>query len=209
MGGRHSDIREAAFATAYVRFMGNGTKAARAAGYTGKPETLWSQASVLLRSPKVQAVLAELRHERIMGALEVLDRHTDIGRGTMEDFLDKENRLDLKRAKARSKLHLIRELTQTETTYHGKDGSPDTTEVVTKVKLYDAQLAQKTLMQFHGLLEVIMRKRPKDPREVQELLFAQMVRVHGEPKARELAAGIGLKFIPALKQGTNGHGSVH
>lgn len=48
-----TDIKELKFARAYVE-LGNGKKAAEAAGYVGLPTTLTVQASKLLRKPNVQ-----------------------------------------------------------------------------------------------------------------------------------------------------------
>lgn len=82
--------RKILFAAAYIANGGNGTEAARAAGYQGKNETLRVRGSQLLRDPNVQArLLAKVEAvENGMGSEEILDTLTRVAR--MVNNLDRE-----------------------------------------------------------------------------------------------------------------------
>jgi phage terminase small subunit len=85
------EARYRLFASAYIANGGNGREAARTAGYTGSGPTLDTQASRMLRQPKVKALLeARLdRVERSMKTDEIVRRLSDLARmSDREPFVD-------------------------------------------------------------------------------------------------------------------------
>src|SRR5262245_25652140 len=121
------------FAARYVKHNCNGARALRSLGHNGSPAVLWTTAWRLLRNVEVQVALAKLRKEMDMDALEAVARMSDMARASLEDFLDKDGRVDLAKARRRSKLHLIQQFRQRR---HETEAGV-TTE--TNLKLYDAQ----------------------------------------------------------------------
>lgn len=119
----------------------NAAAAARKAGYSAR--TAKEIGRQLLTKLDLQEAIRARLAEAAMGAEEVLARLADQARGTMADFMrlrkDGKAVLDLKRAEAAGKLHLVKELTT------GKDG--------TKVRLYDAQAALVKIGTHHGLFK--------------------------------------------------------
>lgn len=182
--------RDVVFALAYVRNNCNGTRAARAAGYSGSSATLRARASRMLRKDNVQETLARLRHEMTMDALEALQRMSDIARGSMEDFLDKDNHIDLKKARRGRRLHLLKTIREKE--WMEGQGEEKTRVVERRIELYPADGALKTMMQFLGLLEATRRDVPKDPREMDAMLVAELIRVKGKVQGEALARAMGI-----------------
>jgi hypothetical protein len=165
------------FASAYVRHNCNGVRALRAMGNKSSPEAAAVTASRLLRNAKVQEALAELRKKADMDALEVVARMSDMARASLEDFLDRDGRVDLAKARRRGKLHLIQ---------HFRQGSHETEGGVTTettLKLYDAQAALKTMMEYHGLLSDILeiRRLPKDPAELRQFIKERLPLLFEDP----------------------------
>src|ERR1044071_5940331 len=69
---------------------GNGTEAARKAGFTGTDESLWTTASRLLRRAKVQAEIRRRLGNHIASSEEVLERLTKQARADLTDVLDRD-----------------------------------------------------------------------------------------------------------------------
>ena len=91
-----------------------------------------------------------------MTANEVLARLTDHALGTAADFIEITAsggaRVSLTQAKARGKLHLIKEITEERREIVTADLSePLATEVKLTVKLYDSQSALRDLGRYHKL----------------------------------------------------------
>jgi phage terminase small subunit len=123
----------------------NGTRAAIRAGYS--EHSAAQIASDTLRKPYIRAAIDVYLKEQMMSAGEVLRRLSDQAAGTMEDFIDPGSvSVDLERARANGKLHLIKDLEYTVT--HGKD---DFTSETVKFKLYDAQAALEKLGRYWKL----------------------------------------------------------
>lgn len=188
--------RAVLFALAYVRNNCQGVRAARIAGYKGTPAELATAASTLLRTPKVQRVLAQVRHEMTMDALEALQRMSDMARGTMADFLDVHGRIDLAKARRKKKLHLLKSVKEKEVTTTNLEGGTET-RIERYVELYPADGALRTMMQFLGLLESARRDIPKDDRELDAMLVAELIRVKGTLQGEAVARAMGL-LPPAL-----------
>jgi phage terminase small subunit len=116
----------------------NATEAARIAGYAEPGQ----QGYRLLKNVQIAEAVKAAIAERAMSADEVLLRLAEHARGSMADFLDVAGEgLDLTKAEAAGKLHLVKKFTRTETLHGGSVG----------VELYDAQAALALLGKHHGL----------------------------------------------------------
>lgn len=116
---------------------GNATEAARQAGYACPN----SVASALLLNPGIAAAVAAKLDRAAMTADEVLARLSEIATADAGDFLKFDGRgrysLDLKGAKERGKLHLIKAIRPT------KFGPA--------IEIHDAHAALEKLGRYHGL----------------------------------------------------------
>lgn len=133
--------KQRTFALEYI-ICKNGTEAARRAGYAGEDATLAAVAYENLRKPQIIEFIEARFAEHAMRANEVIERLSDQARADMGDFMDVKHNwvsVNLEKAKQQNKLHLIKKLKQ------GKYGI--------ELELYDAQAAQRTLAQHHGLLK--------------------------------------------------------
>ncbi len=128
--------RQRLFVEAYLTCW-SATEAARRVGYA-QPH---SQGPRLLEHVGVAALVAERLAQAAMGADEVLARLADQARASLADFVTVDEgggwRIDLQRAEAAGKMHLLSELGWTK---HGP-----------KVKLYSAQAALELLGRHHRL----------------------------------------------------------
>lgn len=111
--------------------------AAIRAGYSEKTADV--QASQILRKLKVEQAVTLGLQLQAMGRDEVLARLADHARGSMDDFLGDDGRIDLQKARKLNKLHLIKSRSIT------KEGE--------RIELYDAQTAQLALAKQLGLLK--------------------------------------------------------
>lgn len=125
-----------AFIDAYLACGFNAAEAARQAGYSEK--TARQQGQRLLTNVDIAAAIRQGLAERAMGAAEVLARLAEQARGTMDDFLDDDGNIDLRRGRERGKLHLVKTRSVT------KEGE--------RIELYSSQSALELLAKHHGLL---------------------------------------------------------
>lgn len=117
----------------------NGAEAARRAGYADSGAR--QEACRLLTNADIRATIDAALADAAMPASEVLARLTEQARASMEEFVTVRGRgvgLDLKAAKARGVLHLVKKYSKT------KQG--------VTIELYDAQAALALLAKHHGLL---------------------------------------------------------
>ena len=166
-------IRAELFATRYVKFNCNGARALRSLGHKGSREVLWTTAWRLLRNVEVRTALARLRKEMDMDALEVVARMSEMARASIEDFLGKDNRIDIGQGRRRGKLHLLKRYRERVLRTTTRDYGQVREEIVEReVWLHDALAALKTMMEYHGLLSDILelRKVPKDPQELRQFI---------------------------------------
>lgn len=150
-GRKQLTAKQRMFALEYIMCK-NGTEAARRAGYAGDDATLAAVAYENLRKPQIVAFIEERFAEHAMRANEVIERLSEQARADMGDFINVKHNyvsIDLEKAQQQNKLHLIKKVKQ------GKYGI--------ELELYDAQAAQRTLAQHHGLLktEVIINFPPE------------------------------------------------
>lgn len=150
--GLNLPLRRELLAEAYIANGGNGTQAARAAGYVGNDASLAATASRALKDVKVQ----EYRRRRLTGVKAHTDEihylladHLRANLGDFVDCLKDDGSLDLEKAQAKGVAHLVKELDCT-TTYD-EDGNKT---VKTKLKLHDSQTAAKVLADIHGLKQM-------------------------------------------------------
>lgn len=111
----------------------NATKAAAAAGYKDPEQAGWENR----QKQEIAEAIRRRLSEAAMTADEVLARLAEQARGSMEDFLDDDGKIDLKRARERGKLHLLKSRSVT------KEGE--------RIELYSAFDAQTLIGKHHGL----------------------------------------------------------
>lgn len=128
--------KQQAFIYAYLSNGFNATRAAIDAGYSEK--TARSQGQRLLTNVDIARSVRDGMSALAMPAYEVLARIAEQARSTMEDFLDDAGDIDLKRARERGKLHLVKTRAVT------KEGE--------RIELYSAQSALELLAKHHALL---------------------------------------------------------
>src|SRR5262249_35221200 len=139
-----------------------------------------------LTKPLVIDRLAEHRRTLAMDHLEAIQRMSEMARASLDDFLDERGQLDLETARRNGKLWLVKALE--EERWFDKAGQE---HVVRKIRLHDAQHALTTVMRFHHLLDSLVAARdlPRDERELDRLIEAELQRVKG-PRAVAIIEGI-------------------
>lgn len=156
----------------------NATEAARLAGYAEK--TANREGSRLLSNVDISAAIVARLVDLKAGADEVIKRLTDHARGSMEDFLLIDDAgtgsIDLRQAKTRGQLHLIKKFKSTRRTL-----PEGVTETTNELELYDAQTALGQLGRAHALFAEKMildwreqaRREGHDPDELHKQLVEQ------------------------------------
>lgn len=147
------------FCLAYVgEANGNGTEAARIAGYKGDDATLSQIAYENLRKPEIIAFIAELRAEaekkasgRIMTATEVKVGLTRIAEADIADVFESDGTFDLQKAKERNVSRLIKTL----------KFDKDTGRLV-HLELHNAHTAHQDMGKVHGLFPTKIEITDKD-----------------------------------------------
>ena len=124
----------------------NATEAARRAGYAF-PNV---EGPKNLVKPSIKALIQVRIDEKAMSADEVLARLADQARGTMADFITLRDDgyfiVDLKKAEAAGKLHLIKKIRQVRTVKN-----EEYEEIRTDVEIYDSHAALVDLGRHHKL----------------------------------------------------------
>lgn len=150
-------VLQLAFIEQYFACNLNGTEAVIQAGYdVANRDTAAVIAYENLRKPKIRAAIDQRLNEMAMPANEVLKRLGDFARASMADFLDFDEVgipfLDLKKAKDRGVLHLIKKLN------YDKDGA------LRSIELHDSRAATVDLGRVHGLFKdrVLLEKPIED-----------------------------------------------
>lgn len=115
----------------------NASEAARRAGYRWP----YKVASMLMARPCIKELIAQRITEAAMSADEVLHRLAEHARGSMADFVDERGRIDLERARAAGKLHLVRTYREA-----GRGNGAS-------IELYDAQAALEKLGKATGIFK--------------------------------------------------------
>lgn len=109
--------------------------------------------SRLLTNVDIASAISERVAERAMSQHEVLDRLAEQARGSMGDFLITSQNGDVQVdvAKAQSKAHLIKKVTQRRTIRTTEKA--ETEETVLTFELYDAQSALTLIGRHHGIFK--------------------------------------------------------
>lgn len=132
--------KQRAFVEYYLANGFNGTQAALSAGYAEKGAR--QQAAETLAKPYIRELIEARIKEIAMSADEALARLSEMARASMEDFIDADTAtLNLAKAKANGKLHLVRKFTHNV----GKE-----TENIS-IELYDAQSALLAILKERHL----------------------------------------------------------
>lgn len=188
---RKLTLKQEAFAEHYVANGGNGTQAARAAGYAGNDDVLAHQAQDNLRNPQIFAYTRERLKGVKANADEVLYLLADHMRGDIAIFSDcvKDNgELDLAKAREIGASHLVKKLKIRN--FRDKDGNNITS---TEIEIHDSQAAARTLAEIHGLKQQPRQNEDdaaKVSREIARLVSegmepedAKKIVIEAEPKA--------------------------
>lgn len=134
---------------------GNGSKAARLAGYK-HPEVA---ASKLLRLVKVKARVEQRVASAAMPANEVLARLSEHAAADLSDFMTIDSfgqpRIDLTLAKKAKRTRVLKKLKTKTRTIRTDDG--DEVEVQTEIELHNPQFALDKLAQYHGLYKTVVQ----------------------------------------------------
>ena len=128
---------------------GNGTEAARKAGFTGTAESLWTTASRLLRRAKVQAEIRRRLGNHIASSEEVLERLTKQARADLTDVLDQDGNFSLSKARQH---RILKKLKVKTTTRRTKDGE-EIEDVTQEFEIHDPQAADDRLGRYHKLFQ--------------------------------------------------------
>lgn len=111
-------LKQDRFCQAYVANGGNGTEAARTAGYKGSDNTLRVVASENLTKPNVKSFLTQLTAEAdrvyghsIMASMEALRMTSLLARASLDDILDVRGKFDLEKARRTGAIYAVRKLT--------------------------------------------------------------------------------------------------
>lgn len=155
------NFRERLFVEYYLgECKGNATESARRAGYTWPDK----QGPRLVGKSRVRAAIDARVSEVAMSADEVLARLTDLGAGDLGEFIAiNENggfSFDLRKAKRRGRLHLLKKIRNKIETRHERTGRKDESGkpivdlVVTEqieLELHDPESPLEKLGRYHGL----------------------------------------------------------
>lgn len=187
-------IKERKFVYEYVND-GNGTEAARRAGYAGSDNVLASTASQLLRKPKILRALEELLAQSAMPANEVLMHLSDIARADIADAVGLFGAPDIGQASARGKSQMVKRIRTKTTTLEDKEIHE------TELEMYDRLKALELLAKYHDLVnrvkvddwrtDIIALLR--DGKITREQVEAEL----GKSLATELFDSIGLSTVVA------------
>lgn len=145
----------------------NGAKACREAGYS--EENSKQSAHENLTKPYLLDAINEKLRLLSMSAEEATKRLTDMGRGSIESFLDIDENgrtvIDLSKDEAQENLGLIKKLKQTKKEF--SDGA--IIEIVNEIELHDSKDAILNLLKMHGKFnlktetEVTIKEQPLFP----------------------------------------------
>jgi hypothetical protein len=191
-----------AFAQNFVANGGKRREAAEAAGCTpGMASSV--AASRMLRSEKVRERIRELEAQSASSTSEVVGTLASQMRADVADFFEEGENPIVDRARRLGVSHLIKELDITERFIPNGPGREPTREVRTKLKLYDAQAAARTLGKYKGL-EVAPKENDADVTRRAEGFRALVDQLYnealdkGEPTTRAAIAHRMIRLKPEV-----------
>lgn len=139
------------FIEAYLACGFNATEAARQAGYKGKYNTLSQMGRENLSKPYIREEIDRRLRSVVMNADEVLARISDHATVTLADFVTAEGEIDMKRARARQKMHLVKEYSTVKRVYYDRALKETVTEITSSIKLHDPSAALRDMAKHHKL----------------------------------------------------------
>lgn len=125
----------------------NATQSAIAAGYSQNTATEIGYEN--LRKPHIAEAIQRRLQESAMSADEVLMRLAEHARGDLDDVLNSEGDLDIKKARRAKKTRLIKKWTRKHRVFTNDEGV--TEETTDSIEMYDAQAALVHLGKHHKL----------------------------------------------------------
>jgi hypothetical protein len=149
--------RQRVFVELYLTLW-NATEAARQAGYSGRSANVTGPR--LLVNASVQKAIEHRIAEKTATADEVLMRLTDHSRSSMADFINDFGTIDIDKARAAGKMHLIKKLKQHTTRISKTDGE-DVEYHDIEIELYDAQAATVQLGRARGVFNADQTNAPQ------------------------------------------------
>lgn len=155
--------KQRVFVDAYLSNGFNATEAARAAGYRGNNNVLSVTGHENLRNPKISVIVKERLNEAAMSANEVIARLSEIARGEVDNFLDEDGKVDLKKARRLQKTKLLKKFKtkrtskRVDTIEGGDEENRETLETSlmyeeVEFEMYSAHEALRDLGKYHKLL---------------------------------------------------------
>lgn len=144
-------LKQRRFVEVYLANGGNGVRAALAAYNTEDYDTANAIARENLQKPPIRAAIDDGLKEVAMGPSEILARLAEHARADMTDFIDDAGEVDIARAAAAGKLHLVRRISSKRQTRVSDKDETITEEV--RVELQDQQGALDKLARIAGLYQ--------------------------------------------------------
>jgi hypothetical protein len=186
-------------------FVANGGKRREAAEAAGCPSGMVASvaASRMLRNEQVRERIKELEAQSVSSTSEVLGTLASQMRADAADFFEEGDNPIVDRARRLGVSHLIKELDITERFIPNGPGREPTREVRTKLKLYDAQSAARTLGKYKGL-EVAPKENDADVTRRAEGFRALVDQLYdealekGEPTTRATIARRMIRLKPEV-----------
>lgn len=183
--------QEKSFILSYLRANCDSTQAIRASGLDSEhqhPESARLAGWRMVRRENVRAAIEEIQLAQLGSDSELLQRFQRWSRAKMQDVLDDQGRLDLKKAAENGSDITIKAVTTRR--WWDKGVQAEMTE--TRVELHSAPDAAKVLAKHAGLLEDTLRIKglPSEPSELYQKLAETIARKTGRPVVR-LPAGDG------------------
>lgn len=179
--GKRVTPKQEAFVNHYLTNGGNGTKAARDAGYAGSEHTLAQVAYENLRKPEIASRVRERLDGLAATANEVLYLLGDHLRADVADLHDcflPDGTLDLKAAKQLGVSRLVKKIRTNSRETTREDGTVERF-VTTELELHDAQGAARVLADLHGLKQA-PKENERDAKARRELAEQQLQRLVDE-----------------------------
>ncbi len=135
--------REQAFVIAFLDCW-NATEAAKRSGAMRGPTNAGFR---MLRTPAVRDAIRDALEGMVMSANETLTRMSMMAMTSLEDFVDDQGNIDIKQAKKRGLLFLVKKYKTRAVT----STTTGATTVTTEIELHDSQAALMQIGRYHGL----------------------------------------------------------
>lgn len=172
-------VLERAWADAYL-VHGEATRAATEAGYVGNYNVLKQQGYKNKNNPKIKKYISEYYEAKIAPPEEVVAVLSDHMRGTLDDFIDDKEYIDLEKARQKGSMRLLKKYKTKVTRRTDKHGVTETME--RSIEIYDAQKAASILAEIHGLKKAPVEEGRGDEPTAEEVEEARAKVAASPPK---------------------------